>query len=100
QFYFRSKIRFSVIDDVAAVDVRRDPFTGVRIFGGRQKQPHSGPFRDFYRLQHSFAVGEAAEEKYVVVRTLPKEKIISIDAVEHDVENVQAAPQPRQFLRD
>ena len=89
-----------MIDDVAAIDVRRDLLTIVVVLGRSEDEPHAGAFGDLDRLQHAFAFREAPEEKQVVAGFFTEREVIGVDAVEHGVHHVEAVEEARLFVRD
>ncbi len=83
-----------MIHDEPSIDVRRDFLPVVFVLGRRENESHADTLGDLDRLEHPFALGEAAEEQQVVVGLRAKHEIIGVDAVEHDVHDVQAVQKP------
>ena len=79
-----------MIDDARPVDVRRHMFTIVLVLGGGEDQAHADASGHLDRLQHALALGEPAEEQQVVVGLRLKRERVGVDAVQHDVDDVQA----------
>src|SRR5215471_13293404 len=88
QLHLRVEIRFAVIDDLGAVDVRRDFLTIIVVLGGGQHQLHPDPLGHFDRLQHALALRESPEKEQVIVRRLLKREVVGVDPVQYRGDDV------------
>ena len=100
QRHFGREIRFAVVHDAPAVDVRRHVLTIVRALGGDQDQAHAEALGDLDGLQDALAFGEAAEEEEVVLGLLAEGEGVHVDAVQHGANDVQALQQVRLLVGD
>ena len=88
------------VDDPLAVDVWGHLRVIVLVLRRREQNPQAGALGNLDRLQNAFSVGETAEEQHIVVGLVVERERVCVDAVQDRADDVEAAQEPRLFIRD